>query len=183
MRLTVNKKDTQKAFSHLDRLLLAVSQNAYVATQKAANDYSNLAKSGMAVTTKPGFAPTWEPLSEYWKAVKTGHKKEFWAETLGIYKATQVTIIQKTLLFINIFAGIRDSTDYDAFIRAARNEYGFGLGPARPLFEPAKDHLAPVTATGRRLNAKQRQYFIIALNQAVRKVALNQAVRKVYGYK
>ena len=174
MRLTVNKRDTQKVFMHLDKLLATVSQNAYIATQKAANDYNTLVKSGMAVTSPPAFAPTWKPLSEYWKAVKTGHTEEFWAETLGIYKATQIAIIQKSLLFINIFAGIRESTNHDAFIRAARNEYGFGLGPARPLFEPAKDHLAPVTAAGRRLSPKQRQYFIIALNQAV---------RKVYGYR
>ena len=170
MRLTVNKRDTQKVFSHLNRLLSAVSQNAYIATQKAANDYDNLVKSGMAVTTKPAFASEWKSLSEQWKAAKTGHKGEFWAETLGIYKATQIAIIQKTLLFINIFAGIKADTDHDAFIRACRNEYGFGLGPARPLFEPAKDHIAPVTAAGRRLNAKQRQYFITALRKAVRRV-------------
>lgn len=170
MRLTVNKRDTQKVFSHLNKLLAAVSQNAYIATQKAANDYDDLVKSGMAVTTKPAFAPAWKPLSEQWKAAKTSHKEEFWAETLGIYKATQIAIIQKTLLFVNIFAGIKENTDHNAFIRAMRNEYGFGLGPARPLFEPAKDHIAPVTATGRRLNTKQRQYFITALRKAVRRV-------------
>lgn len=170
MRVTVNKKDTLKAFSHLDKLLMAVSQNAFVATQKAAVDYNNLVKSGIAVTTPPAFAPKWKPLSEQWKAVKTANKDEFWVETFGIYKAIQTNIIQKTLKFINIFAGIRASTDSEAFNRAMRNEYGFGLGPARPLFEPAKDYLAPVTAAGRKLKSKQRQYFILALRQAVRKV-------------
>ena len=169
MRLTVNKKDTLKAFRHLDNLRVAVSQNAFMAAQKAGSDYVKLVKSGMAVTAPPAFAPTWKPLSEYWKAVKTGRKEEFWAETLGIYKATQIDIIQKSLLFINIFAGIKADTDSNAFIRAMRNEYGYGLGPARPLFEPAKDHLAPITAAGRRLNTKQRQYFILALRQAIRK--------------
>jgi len=171
MRLTVNKKDTLRTFRHLDNLLLAVSQTAFVAAQKSGSDYTELVKSGIAVTTKPTFVKgTWKPLSEYWKAVKTGHKEEFWAETLGIYKAIQVDIIQKSLMFINIFAGIKANTDNDAFIRAMRNEYGFGLGPARPLFEPAKDFIAPVSASGRRLNVKQRQYFILALKQAIKKI-------------
>ena len=171
MRLTVNKRDTQKVFAHLDKLLITVSQNAYMATKKAGDDYVNLVETGIATTRTPAFvSEEWEPLSEYWKAVKTGHTEQFWAETLGILKATRVDIIQKSLLFINIFAGIKADIDHDAFIRAVRNEYGFGLGPTRPLFEPAKDHLAPVTATGRRLNSKQHQYFILALNQAVRKV-------------
>jgi hypothetical protein len=169
MRVTVNKKDTLKAFSHLDKLLMAVSQNAFMATKESAVDYKNLVKSGIAVTTPPAFAPAWKPLSEQWKAMKTANKDEFWVETFGIYKAIQTDIIQKTLLFINVFAGIRRNTDSEAFSRAMKNEYGFGLGPARPLFEPAKDYLAPVTAAGRRLNPKQRQYFILALRQAVRK--------------
>jgi len=169
MRLVVNKKDTTRAFRHLDNLKAALSQTAFVAAQKAGNDYNVIVKSGMAVSAPPAFAPTWKPLSEQWKAAKTGHKEEFWAETLGIYKAVQINIIQKTLLFINIFAGIKASTDNEAFIRAMRNEYGFGLGPARPLFEPAKDQVSTVTAGGRRLNTKQRQYFILALRQAVRK--------------
>lgn len=170
MHLTVNKRDTQKAFLHLDKLLSTVSQTAYIATQKAANDYINLVKSGIDVTTPPTFAPKWKPLSEYWKATKTGHTKKFWAETLGIYKATQIAIIQKTLNFINIFAGIKSDIDQDAFIRACRNEYGYGLGPARPLFEPAKDQISLITAIGRRLKPKQQQYFIDALRIAIRKV-------------
>jgi len=171
MRLTVNKRDTHRVFRNLDKLLLAVSQNAFVATQKSSNEYTKLVKSGIAVTAKPGFVKeTWKPLSEHWKSIKTGHKNEFWAETLGIYKAIHVNIIQKSLRFINIFAGISSSTDSEAFIRAVKNEYGFGLGPARPLFEPAKDFLAPVTAYGRRLNPKQRKYFVFALRQAIRKV-------------
>lgn len=170
MRLTVNKRDTQRVFRNIDKLLATVSRNAFVASEKAGSDYTKLVKSGMAVTAPPAFAPSWKPLSEYWKAEKTGRKNEFWAETLGIYKAVQINIIQKTLLFINIFAGIKASTDQDAFIRAMRNEYGFGLGPARPLFEPAKDQLAPMSGAGRRLKAKQRQYFIMALRQAIRRV-------------
>jgi len=75
------------------------------------------------------------------------------------------------LLFINIFAGIKASTDWNAFRRARTTEYGYQpqKNPGRPLFEPAKDYLSPVTASGRRLNSEQRQYFITALRTAVRK--------------
>lgn len=170
MRLTVNKSDTSKAFRHLDKLLSVLSQNAFVATRKAAVDYNNLVKTGIAVTTPPAFVPRWAPLSEAWKTMKTANKDEFWVETFGIYRAIQIDIIQKTLVFINIFAGIKANTDSDAFTRASRNEYGFGLGPARSLFEPAKDFMAPMTGAGRRLMPKQRQYFVLALRLAIKKV-------------
>ena len=169
MRLTVNKRDTLKAFRHLDALLGAVSQQAFVAAKQAGDDYNKLVKSGIAVTTPPSFAPAWEPLSDYWKSIKSANTNEFWAESLGIYKAIHTNIIQKTLMFINVFAGIQASSDPEAFKRASRNEYGLGLGHARPLFEPAKDHLAPVTAAGRKLTPKQRKYFVQALRIAVKK--------------
>jgi len=162
MRLTVNKRDTLKAFRHLDALLAAVSQQAFVAAKQAGDDYVNLVKTGIGASSKPSFiSQEWEPLSESWKHQKVAYKEKFWAETLGIYKATQVDIINKTLLFINIFAGIKASTDYNAFRRARTTEYGYlpQNNPGRLLFEPAKDHLAPVTAAGRKLTPKQRKYL------------------------
>lgn len=175
MRLVVNKKDTARAFRHLDNLLAELSQTAFIAAQKAGSDYVELVKSGMGGTTTPSFVSAagegWSSLSEWW--IKEKGNDKFWVQTWGIYLATKVQIIQKSLIFINIFAGINRRTDGEAFIRACRNEYGGifadAINPGRPLFEPAKDYLSPVTASGRRLNSKQREYFITALRTAVRK--------------
>ncbi len=173
MKLIINKADEARAMKRLDTLARNLSQTAFVAARKNADDYVNLVKSGIAVTKTPSFVKgAWTPLSQYWKSIKRGHKEEFWAETLGIYKSVQVNIIQKTLYFANIFAGIMQSTDSAAFERAMRNEYGFGLGPARALFHPAMDHIAPVVGKGMRRLPKGSigmKRFEDALKLAVRK--------------
>jgi len=168
MHVRVNQASFNREKKRLDALLKQVSQHAYIATKNSAEQYAELVRSGIAVINPPSFAPNWAPLSDMWKATKTAHKDEFWAETLGIFKAIRVKIFSKTLTFIHLFSGIMQETDADAFERAARNEYGLGLGPARPLFEPAKDFMAPMTAAGRVL--KDRYKFVIALRSAIRRV-------------
>jgi len=168
MRARVNQASFNREKKRLDNLLKAVSQNAFIAVKESAEDYTKLIKSGIAVKSPPSFAPTWKPLSEQWKAVKTGHKDEFWAETLGILKAVSVTILTKSTKLIHLFAGIRKETNADAFERAKRNEYGFGLGPARALFEPAKNVISTMMATGRRLKDKNK--FRLALRIAIKKI-------------
>jgi len=168
MHVKVNMASFNREMIRLDRLLREISQNSYVAAKDSAEDYNRLVRTGIAVKSAPSFAPAWKPLSDVTIAKKTAHKDEFWAETLGIYKAIKTKILSKTILFINIFAGISSSDDPDAFERAKKNEYGFGLGPARPLFEPAKDAVAPMTGAGRRLLNKSK--FIYAVKRAIRKV-------------
>lgn len=168
MHVRINQASFNREKKRLDALLKQVSQHAYIATKDSAEQYAELVRSGIAVKNPPSFAPNWAPLSDMWKATKTAHRDEFWAETLGIFKAVGVKIISKTVTFINLFSGIRQETDSAAFDRAARNEYGFGLGPARPLFEPAKDFMAPMTATGRVLKDKYK--FVQALRSAIRRV-------------
>jgi len=168
MRARVNQVAFSREKKRLDNLLKAVSQNAFVVAKNSAEDYVKLVKTGIAVKNPPSFAPTWTPLSEQWKAIKTGHRDEFWAETLGILKAVRIKIHSKTIKFIRLFAGISETDSPAAFERTIRNEYGFGLGPARPLFEPAKDVIAPMTSAGRRL--KDRHKFVIALRLAIKKV-------------
>jgi hypothetical protein len=175
MKLIVNKSDTARAMRNLDKLLKNLSQTAFVATKANASDYVNLVKSGIGVTRTPGFVKgSWAPLSLRWKSLKRTRKEEFWAETLGIYRSVQVNIIQKTLYFANVFAGIMKSTDAAAFDRAMRNEYGFGLGPARPLFKPAMDHLAPVAGKG------MRRYSAGSIGKKRFEDALRKAVRMTY---
>jgi len=169
MHVRVNQASFNREKKRLDALLKQVSQHAYIATRESAEQYAELVRSGIAVKNPPSFAPNWAPLSDMWKATKTAHKDEFWAETLGIFKAVGIKIFTKTVTLIHIFSGIRQETDAAAFERAARNEYGLGLGPARPLFEPAKDFIAPMTAAGRRLKDMHK------FNQAVR-----SAIRRVY---
>ena len=168
MHVRINQASFNREKKRMDALLKQVSQNAYIVTKASAEQYAELVRSGIAVKNPPSFAPNWAPLSEMWKATKTAHREEFWAETLGIFRAVRVKIFAKTITLIHIFSGIRQETDSGAFERAARNEYGFGLGPARPLFEPAKDFMAPMTAAGRRL--KDRYKFIQALRSAIRRV-------------
>lgn len=168
MHVKVNQASFDRQMRKMDRLAKEVAQNAYIATDASAKEYASLVRSGIAVTSPPSFAPKWKALSEQWKAAKTGHKEEFWAETLGILHAVKTKLYVKTTRFIHMFSGIRKESDNDAFERATRNEYGFGLGPARPLFEPAKDVIAPVRGAGRRL--KNKIPFIMAVRKAIRKI-------------
>jgi len=168
MHVKVNQTDVNREFRRLDKFVREVSQHAYVAAKSSADEYTELVKTGIAVTTEPSFAPRWAPLSPVTVMRKKAHQDEFWAETLGIFRAIEVKIISKTISFIHLFAGIRAEKDQAAFERAARNEYGLGLGPARPLFEPAKDFMAPMTGTGRRL--RKRELFLQALRNAKRRV-------------
>lgn len=150
----------QKAFGRekrrLDKLFNSISQGAFVAAKSDCNEYASTVKTGIGVTSPPAFAPPWEPLSPMWKAIKKDRKNQFWAETYGIYRAINTKILIKTTKLIRIFAGILKTTDGDAFDRAQRNEYGIGLGPERPLFEPAKDVSSQMTGSGRRLKSNLR---------------------------
>ena len=168
MRVKVNQAAFEREKKRLDELLRQVSQHAYVAAKQSADEYTDLVKTGIGVTSPPSFAPNWDPLSLAWKMTKKGHNEEFWAETMGIFRAIETKIISKSLKMIHLFAGIMQSKDPDAFERAMRNEYGYGWGPARPLFEPAKDFMAPMTGSGRRL--RKKEIFKQALYSAIRRV-------------
>uniref|UniRef100_A0A6M3LMB7 Tail protein n=1 Tax=viral metagenome TaxID=1070528 RepID=A0A6M3LMB7_9ZZZZ len=168
MRARVNQNDFNREKRRLDKLFAEVSQRAYVAANAAADEYVSTVKSGIGVTNSPVFAPYWQPLSEMWMAMKKDNKNKFWMETMGIYKAVGTKIITKTTKMIRVFGGILKSTDAAAFGRAQRNEYGIGLGPARPLFEPAKDVVSQMTGGGRRLKSNMR--FKLAARSAIKRV-------------
>jgi len=168
MRARVNRADFNREKLRLDKLFNEISQRSFVAAKESANEYASTVKSGIGVTQPPAFAPYWAPLSPMWMAMKKGNKDKFWAETYGIYRAIGIKIIMKTIKTIHIFSGILKSTDAAAFERAQRNEYGFGLGPERPLFEPAKDVISIMTAGGRRLKSNAR--FKHAARAAIKKV-------------
>ena len=168
MHVRVNQASFNMEKKRLDALLKHISQNAYIAAKDSAEQYAELVRSGIAVKNPPSFAPHWAPLSDIWKKAKKDHKEEFWAETLGIFRAVGVKIFSKTTLFVHLFSGIRKETDAGAFERAQKNEYGFGLGPKRPLFEPALDVIAPMTAAGRRL--KDNKKFVQAFLSAIRRI-------------
>lgn len=156
MIVEVDKSSVLREKRRLDHLFKEISQRAFVAAKVSADEYTSTVRSGIGVTQTPGFAPHWDPLSEMWMSMKKDNKDKFWAETYGIYRAIGTTIITKTTQRIHIFGGILKSTDSAAFERAQRNEYGVGLGPARPLFEPAKDVVSQMTSGGRKLKSNQR---------------------------
>jgi len=164
----VNQKDFGLEKRRLDKLFSQIAKESMKVAIDSADEYVELVKSGIGHTYSPPFSPFWSPLSEMWKAVKTANKDKFWLETGGIYNAVRTKIIHKSTKLIHVFAGIMRDTDNDAFERAERNEYGLGLGPARPLFEPAKDEVSEMMATGRRL--KSNRNFINALSIAIKKV-------------
>ena len=168
MRVSVDKASFNREKVRLDRLFREISQKAFVVAKDSADEYVTTVKSGIGVTQPPSFAPHWEPLSPMWMAIKKDRKDKFWAETFGIYRAVQTKIIAKTTQMIHIFAGILRSTDDAAFERAERNEYGFGLGPERPLFEPAKDVVSQMTGSGRRLKSNLK--FKQVVKAAARKI-------------
>ena len=153
-------KVNQKAFGRekrrLDRLFKEISNRSLIAAKNSADEYVSTVKSGIGVTHSPAFAPHWDPLSQMWMAMKKDRKNKFWAETYGIYRAVGTKIVGKTTKMIHVFGGILKSTDSEAFKRTQRNEYGIGLGPARPLFEPAKDVVSQMTGKGRRLKSNTR---------------------------
>ena len=168
MRARVNQADFNREKQRLDKLFNEISQRSFNAAKESAAEYVSTVKSGIGVTQSPTFAPHWEPLSEMWMAVKKDNKNKFWVETWGIYKAVGIKILKKSTKGIHVFGGILKSTDNDAFERAQKNEYGLGLGPARPLFEPAKDVVSQMTAGGRKLKSKVR--FKQAARAAIKKV-------------
>jgi len=168
MIVRVDKTAFAREKKRLDNLFRAVSQGAFVAAKTSADEYASTVKTGIGVTSPPSFAPSWEPLSKMWLAMKKDRKNQFWAETYGIYRAINTKIITKTTKLIRIFAGILKTTDGDAFDRAQRNEYGIGLGPERPLFEPAKDVSSQMTGSGRRLKSNLR--FKQVVKNAVKRV-------------
>jgi len=174
MKATVNKKDEQRAFRNLDYLLKEVSQQSFNAAKEAGNDYANLVKSGIGERVTPSFVGTpWEPLSDQWKKSKKSHKNEFWIETAGIWRNTKTFIVSKTLLFIEVFAGIRKSDDAEAYERTLRNEFGIGLGPARPLFLPAIEFFSRKVSKGQRRlkkNGKTWLRFKSVVSRSIRKV-------------
>ncbi len=175
MRATVSKKDEQKAFRNLDYLLTEVSQQSFQAAREAGHSYVNIVKLGIGARTTPPFVTTpWEPLSDQWKKSKKSHKDEFWIETAGIWRNTRTFIISKTKLLVEIFAGIRKADDPDAYERTLRNEFGFGLGPARPLFLPAVDFFARKVGKGQRRIKKDSAVWARFKN------VVNRSIRKVY---
>ena len=171
MRARVNQADFNREKRRLDKLLKEVSQRSFNAAKESANEYASTVKSGIGVTQAPAFAPHWAPLSPMWMKMKKANKDKFWAETYGIYRAIGIKILKKTTKTIHVFSGILKSTDAAVFERAQRNEYGFGLGPERPLFEPAKDVVSTMTAGGRRLksNAKFKHAARIAIKKVYKK--------------
>jgi len=173
IKVTVNKADEQRVLKRIDKFVNAVAHGAFIATQKASADYVGLVKSGIGVTDTPWFVPgAWKPLSPLWKAAKKAHKDEFWIETAGIVRNIRIEIIEKSLFFINLFAGIKRDYDNDAYERAAKNEYGVGLGPARPLFNPAMNTFSYKQGDYRRIKKDHKIWlsFVYAVRSAKRKV-------------
>ena len=168
MRVSVDKIAFNREMKRLDNLFREVSQRSFIAAKNSAEEYASTVKSGIGVTTPPSFAPHWKPLSEMWMAIKKDNKEKFWMETAGIYRAVGSKILLKTTRAIRVFGGIRRSTDSEAFNRAQKNEYGLGLGDARPLFEPAKDVVSQMTGAGRRLKSNLK--FQRVVWSAIKKV-------------
>lgn len=174
MKATVNKKDVMRTFRNLDLLEAEISQQSFVASQKAGHAYVNLVKMGIGATVAPPFVNTpWEPLSERWKKAKKAHKEEFWMETGGIFRNVKIRIVHKFRLYHEIFAGIMQADDPEAFERALKNEFGLGLGPARPLFRPAIEFFTIKRGGVRRL----KRSSTIWLNY---KMAVTKAIKRVY---
>lgn len=169
MIVRVNQQDFNREKKRLDRLFKEISQRSFIAAKASADEYASTVKTGIGVTQPPSFAPHWKPLSDMWMAIKKDNKNKFWMETAGIYRAIGTKILSKTTKTARIFAGILKSTDSAAFERAQRNEYGLGLGDARPLFEPAKDVFSQMTGSGRRLKSN------LKFKQVVR-----SAIKRVY---
>jgi hypothetical protein len=176
MKPTINKPDERRTLRKIDRFVNTLTQNAFVAAKRGGEKYIATVKSGIGVTSAPSFVGhEWQPLSEKWKALKKAHKNEFWIESGGILKAIQVNVIQKTMRFIQIFAGIQRPTNPQAFERAMRNEYGVPDEnvPPRQLFIPAMDKLSARTGPGSRQLHKGSviwQGFIQAATNARRRV-------------
>lgn len=169
MLAKIDNQSWNREKRRLDALFNEIHHQATREAKEASDEYVDLVKSGIGKTTSPWFASYWKPLSEYWKSIKKANKEKFWLETGGIYRAVKTNILVNTTKIIKIFGGIRKMTDPDAFERAERNEYGLGLGPARPLFEPAKDTFSQMTSGGRKLKSDSR----------FRKILLT-AIKKVY---
>ena len=174
MKAIVNKKDAMNAFRNLDLLESELSQQSFVASQRAAGAYVNLVKTGIGGTTAPPFVnKPWEPLSEAWKKAKKAHKEEFWIETGAIFRNVKIHIIHKFRLYHEVFAGLMQADDPEAFERALKNEFGLGLGPARPLFQPAIEFLTYKRGGTRRLKRNSQLW----LNY---KMAVTKAIKRVY---
>lgn len=175
IKATVSKKDEQRAFRNLDYLLKEVSHQSFMAAKEAGNTYTNLVKLGIGARVTPPFVGTpWEPLSDRWKKAKKSHKDEFWMETAGIWRNTRTFIVSKALLLVEVFAGIRKADDAEAFERTQRNEFGIGLGPARPLFLPALEVFSRKVGKGQRKLKKDSAIW------ARFKRVVNISIRKVY---
>ena len=175
MRAVVNKKDVRRTFKNLDLLAREVSHFSGIAAKLAANDYASLVRSGIGVESTPPFVgKQWKPLSEAWKKAKVAHEDKFWIETGDILKGIRTKIISKFFQYHEVFAGIMRSDDSDAFERAERNEYGFGLGPARPLFGPAIEHFTTKRGDFRKI---KRDTMVWARFKSV----TIKAIKKVHG--
>jgi len=173
IRAVVSKKDEIRVFRNMNLLLGELSHHAGLAGLRAAQDYASLVKSGIGTRATPSFVGTpWAPLSDYWKKVKTAHKDEFWIETGGISRNVKTDVVHKFLIYQEYFAGIKQSDDPEAFERAVKNEFGFGLGPARPLFVPAIEFFTRKMGDTRHLKRKTLQWkrFKDAVKIAIRKV-------------
>ena len=168
MRVSVDKISFNREMKRLDNLFREISQRSFIVAKTSAEEYAETVKTGIGVTQSPSFAPRWKPLSEMWKAAKKDNKTKFWMETAGIYRAVGSKILLKTTKLIRVFGGILRSTDSAAFERAQKNEYGLGLGPARPLFEPAKEVFTQMTGSGRRLKSNLK--FQRVVWSAIKKV-------------
>lgn len=181
MQARVNKADEARLFRNLNTLVKKVCMYAREGAKQAGNEYLNIVKEGINVTAAPSWAGYWPPLSGIWKAEKTAHKKEFWIETGGIRRGLRTDVILNTMLIVQIFAGLKQSTDPQAFERALKNEYGaegMGLwgerGVKRPLFGPATDTFSY------RVGAGQRKMIPGGIQSIFKNVA-KRAVREVYG--
>jgi len=173
MKALVNKSDVQRVFKNVDLLESYVSHFAGIAAKKAAGEYVSLVKSGIGTATgnTPFFVKErWEPLSQEWMASKEAHAGEVWIESGGIYRNVKTKIISQ----LEYFAGLIESDDPEAFERTIRNEYGFGLGPERPLFRPAVEFFTKKAGDYRQIkkNTMVWQEF---------KAVVVKAIRKVYG--
>ena len=168
MIVRVNKVAFGREMKRIDKLFGEISQRSFIAAKTSADEYASTVKSGVGVTSPPSFVPHWKPLSAMWMSAKKTNKNKFWMETAGIYRAIGTKILSKTTKGARVFAGILRTTDSAAFKRAQRNEYGLGLGEARPLFEPAKDVFSHMTGSGRRLKSNLK--FKQAVSSAIKRV-------------
>lgn len=173
MKATVDKKDVVRAYKNLDLLAREVSHFASLAGKKAGEEYAGLVRSGIGTKATPMFVNTpWEPLSEQWKKAKIAHQDEFWIETGEIYRSVRTKFVYKFLQYIEVFAGLMQKDDPDAFQRAMKNEYGFGLGPARPLFRPAIELFTKKAGDYRKIKRSTLIWreFQLVVSKAIRKV-------------